>query len=74
MACLARAWPSWHVDGWLVDSTPVECGRSRETPKRSDTRRMGLLRLQRLALTATIWHNQTTQQPGPARSLLAYNH
>ena len=31
--------------------------------------------LQRLlALTATIWHNQTTQQPGPARSLLAYNH
>ena len=31
--------------------------------------------LQRLlALTATIWHNQTTQQPGPARSLLAYDH
>ena len=50
MACLARAWPSWHDDVWLVDSTPVECGRSRETPKRSDTRRMGLLRLQRLAI------------------------
>ncbi len=31
--------------------------------------------LQRLlALTAAIWHNQTTQQPGPARSLLAYDH
>ena len=31
--------------------------------------------LQRLlALTAAIWHNQTTHQPGPARSLLAYDH
>ena len=31
--------------------------------------------LQRLlALTAAIWHNQTTQQPGPARSLIAYDH
>lgn len=31
--------------------------------------------LQRLlALTATIWHNETTHQPGPARSLLAYDH
>ena len=31
--------------------------------------------LQRLlALTAVIWHNQTTQQPGPARSLIAYDH
>ena len=31
--------------------------------------------LQRLlALTAAIWHNQTTQQPGPARSLTAYDH
>ena len=31
--------------------------------------------LQRLlALTATIWHNQTTNQPGPARSLIAYDH
>ena len=27
-----------------------------------------------LALTATIWHNETTNQPGPARSLLAYDH
>ncbi len=24
-----------HDDVWLVDSTPVECGRSRETQKRS---------------------------------------
>jgi len=33
---LARSCPSWTDDLWLVDSTPVECGRSRETVKRSD--------------------------------------
>lgn len=33
---LARACPSWNDDLWLVDSTPVECGRSRETVKRSE--------------------------------------
>ena len=27
-----------------------------------------------LALTAAIWHNQTTNRPGPARSLIAYDH
>jgi hypothetical protein len=26
----------WRDDVWVVDSTPVECGRSRETAKRSD--------------------------------------
>src|SRR3954465_15554949 len=26
----------WADDVWVVDSTPVECGRSRETTKRSD--------------------------------------
>jgi cytochrome P450 len=26
----------WGDDVWVVDSTPVECGRSRETVKRSD--------------------------------------
>jgi len=26
----------WTDDVWLIDSTPVECGRSRETTKRSD--------------------------------------
>ena len=36
IAALARACPSWTDDVWLVDSTPVECGRSRETAKRSD--------------------------------------
>lgn len=36
IAYLARACPSWNDDLWLVDSTPVECGRSRETAKRSD--------------------------------------
>ena len=31
--------------------------------------------LQRLlALTAAIWHHQTTNRPGPARSLIAYDH
>ena len=31
--------------------------------------------LQRLlALTAAIWHNETTSTTGPARSLLAYDH
>ena len=36
IAALARSCPSWTDDLWLVDSTPVECGRSRETTKRSD--------------------------------------
>ena len=36
IAALARDCPSWHDSLWLVDSTPVECGRSRETVKRSD--------------------------------------
>lgn len=36
IAALARECESWHDDIWLVDSTPVECGRSRETAKRSD--------------------------------------
>ena len=36
LAALARDCPSWHDDVWLVDSTPVECGRSRETQRRSD--------------------------------------
>jgi len=31
--------------------------------------------LQRLlALTTAIWHHETTNQPGPARSLIAYDH
>ncbi|MFV0524097.1 MAG: IS982 family transposase, partial [Acidimicrobiales bacterium] len=31
--------------------------------------------LQRLlALTTAIWHNETTNQPGPARSLITYDH
>ncbi len=31
MGCLARECDSFHDDVWLADSTPVECGRSRET-------------------------------------------
>ncbi len=33
---LAADTPLWSDDVWVVDSTPVECGRSRETVKRSD--------------------------------------
>ncbi len=36
IAYLTRQCPSWTDDVWLVDSTPVECGRSRQTAKRSD--------------------------------------
>jgi len=28
---------SWSDDVWVIDSTPVECGRSRSTARRSDT-------------------------------------
>jgi hypothetical protein len=33
---LARDTSLWSDDVWVVDSTPVECGRSRETVRRSD--------------------------------------
>ena len=33
---LATDTSAWTDDTWLVDSTPVECGRSRPTTKRSD--------------------------------------
>ena len=33
---LTRVSSSFHDDLWLVDSTPVECGRSRQTVRRSD--------------------------------------
>ena len=36
IAWLATNSPSWHDDLWLVDSTPVECGRSRHTQQHSD--------------------------------------
>jgi len=36
MRVLAMSCATWHDDLWLIDSTPVECGRSRETAKRSD--------------------------------------
>ncbi len=28
----------------------------------------------RRLVAAAIWHNETTHHPGPARSLLAYDH
>lgn len=36
MRMLAMKCYAWHDDLWLIDSTPVECRRSRETAKRSD--------------------------------------
>lgn len=33
---LAEASPSWFDDVWITDATPVPCGASRETVKRSD--------------------------------------
>lgn len=36
LGALSRDCPSWHDDVWLVDSTPVECGRSRATAQRSE--------------------------------------
>jgi hypothetical protein len=36
IGALARDTSVWTDDVWVVDSTPVECSRSRETAKRSD--------------------------------------
>ena len=36
IGALGRDTSVWGDDLWLADSTPVECGRSRETAKRSD--------------------------------------
>ena len=36
ISALARDTSLWTDDVWVVDSTPVECGRSRETARRSD--------------------------------------
>ena len=36
VSVLARDTGLWSDDVWVADSTPVECGRSRETARRSD--------------------------------------
>lgn len=36
LRALAQNAAFWHDDVWIVDSTHLECGRSRETAKRSD--------------------------------------
>ena len=36
IGALARETSVWSDDVWIADSTPVECGRSRETAQRSD--------------------------------------
>jgi hypothetical protein len=35
IGAVARDTALWSDDLWVVDSTPVECGRSRQTAKRS---------------------------------------
>ena len=35
ISAIARECPCWHDGIWCVDSTPVECGRSRATQQRS---------------------------------------
>ena len=45
---LARDSPSWWDDLWLVDSTPVECGRSRQTQQRSEVGGWAEMRLLRV--------------------------
>jgi hypothetical protein len=37
----------WTDDVWVVDSTPVECGRTRQTATRSEFGRVGPVRLRR---------------------------
>jgi hypothetical protein len=41
IAAFAARSPGWHDDLLLVDSTPVECARSRETVKRGGSSRLG---------------------------------
>ncbi|MDE0133961.1 MAG: IS982 family transposase [Acidimicrobiaceae bacterium] len=52
--------------------------KAQPTPERHRARtRTGVaarIAIRLLALTAAIWHNQTTHRPGPARSLVAYDH
>ena len=50
---------------WVADSTPAECGRSRETARRPGQRI--------LALTTAIWHNDHTSAPVHS-SLTACDH
>ena len=38
---LARQSPSWHDQVRLIDATPVPCGTSRETVKRSELAGVG---------------------------------
>src|SRR5512140_1815828 len=44
---LARQCPSWHDQIRLIDATPIPCGTSRETVKRSELAGVGRIRLLR---------------------------
>jgi hypothetical protein len=44
----------WSDDVWVVDSTPVECGRSRETVRRSDAAGWAAVRLLRQSLPVLL--------------------
>jgi hypothetical protein len=64
---LARDTPSWTENIRLLDSTPVPCGKSRETVKRYE------LAARLLTLAAGSWHNWLIGAP-IKRSLIAYDH
>ena len=51
---VARDTTLWSDDVWVVDSTPVECGRSRETAKRSALAGWAAVRLLRQPLALLL--------------------
>ncbi len=56
------------VDNTLKTHLSLERHRGRTPPGAAER-----IPTRILALTTAIWHNQTTHQPGPARSLVAYD-
>ena len=75
MGVFASQSPGFYDDLLLIDSTPVECARSRETVKRSAARRRRRLRLLPLATPATSGGSGCTRSSRrtapPERSQLA---
>ena len=65
MGVFASQSPGYHDDLLLIDSTPVECARSRETVKRSAARRRCRLRLLRVATPATSGASGCTRSSPP---------
>ena len=65
----------WRDPTWVVDSTPVECARSRPTVHRSALGRVGRLRLLRLALPVLLGAAAASGvHPGRAADRLGAGH